>query len=233
MINSTLQSQFNDSKLMNMPTIEVPVNVSSSQMVSIMADKLLAEFNRMAPYAGYTAVSELTSKDIERYLKTLLYLRVCTVMDKADKSTNTYRPVVKNIAIPVLFYQLLICIGKAYDSDYNLEFYPAYSITEDDILSVDEMASLSQLFRAFENSGMKVVYGLPRDSTGELDFMAMSHVEDVIVSYRRSHPVYGFLASFIRQKELNEVTGQMSRVIYGYESDYKYQLDALLSAING
>jgi hypothetical protein len=154
-------------------------------------------------------------------------------MDKADRSTSGYRPVMRNVAIPVLFYQLLICIGKAYDSDYNIELFPVYSITEDDILSVEEMASLSQLFRSFENSGMKVVYGLPRDVTGELDFMAMSHVTDVIVSYRRSHPCFGFLASFVKQKQLNEVTGTMSRVVYGYESDYRYQLDALLSAING
>lgn len=233
MISATLQSAFSDSKLMNMPTVTIQVGVSSTEMVGLMAEKLMAEFERMAPYAGYAPVSELTSKDIERYLKTLLWLRVCTVLNSADKSSVQYRVLKKNLAIPVLMYQLLLCIGKAYDADYNIEFVPAYSITEEDLLSPDEMAGLSSLFRSFENSGMKVVYGVPRDESGELDFMAMSHVNDVVISYKRSHPSFAFLASFVRQQKLNEVTGMMSRVIYGYDNDYKYQLDALMSAING
>lgn len=233
MISTELQSAFNDSKLVNKPAITIHVEVSSTDMIDLMAKKLMAEFQRMAPYAGYTPVSDLTSEDIARYLKTLLWLRVCTVLDTADKSSRCYHPLKKSLAIPVLMYQLLICIGRAYDSEFNLEFMPAYSITEEDLLSPDEMAGLSSLFRSFENSGMKVVYGVPCDREGELDFMAMSHVDDVVVSYKRSHPSYAFLASFVRQQKLNEVTGLMSRVIYGYDSDYKYQLDALLSAING
>lgn len=233
MISTELQSAFNDSKLVNKPAITIHVEVSSTDMIDLMAKKLMAEFERMAPYAGYTPVSDLTSEDIARYLKTLLWLRVCTVLDTADKSSRCYQPLKKSLAIPVLMYQLLICIGRAYDSEFNLEFMPAYSITEEDLLGPDEMAGLSSLFRSFENSGMKVVYGVPFDREGELDFMAMSHVDDVVVSYKRSHPSYAFLASFVRQQKLNEVTGLMSRVIYGYDSDYKYQLDALLTAING
>jgi hypothetical protein len=233
MISTELQSAFNDSKLVNKPAITIHVEVSSTDMIDLMAKKLMAEFERMAPYAGYAPVSDLTSEDIARYLRTLLWLRVCTVLDTADKSSRCYQTLKKSLAIPVLMYQLLICIGRAYDSEFNLEFMPAYSITEEDLLSPDEMAGLSSLFRSFENSGMKVVYGVPFDREGELDFMAMSHVDDVVVSYKRSHPSYAFLASFVRQQKLNEVTGLMSRVIYGYDSDYKYQLEALLTAING
>lgn len=232
MISTTLQSAFTDSKILNMPSINVQVRINASDMLTITAEKLLAEFNRMAPYTSYAPVSELTSSDIERYLKTLLWLRVCTVSDNADKSFNAYRKINRHLAVPVLIYQLLLCIGKAYDQDFNLEFTPVYSITEEEILGVTEMESLSSLFRSFEQSGMKVVYGLPSDAKGELDFMAMSHVEDAVVSYKRSHPCYAFLASFVRQQELSMVTGQMSRVVYGYESDYKYQLDALLHAIS-
>lgn len=232
MISTELQSKFTDSKLVNMPAVTIHVEVSCSEMISLMAEKLMDEFERLAPYASYRPVSELTSKDIERYLKTLTWLRVCTVLGSADKSSVEYRPLKKELAIPVLMYQLLICIGRAYDSEYNLEFMPVYSITEEDLLSPEEMASVSSLFRQFENAGMKVVYGIPNIQSGELDFMAMNHVNDVITSYRRSHPSYAFLASFIRQKELSEVTGMMSRVIYGYDSDFRYQLDALLTAIN-
>lgn len=233
MLSTDLMSRFQDSKIVNAATITVPVSVKSSDMEAFQAQKLLSEFIRMAPYAGFSAVSELDSKDIEKYLKTLKWMRVCTVLGKADNQFRQYRTLANVVAVPVLEYQILVCIGKAYDRDYNLEFEPAYNVTEDDILSPAEMEAISSLFRQFENSGMKVVYGIPKSVEGELDFMAMSHVGEAIVSYRRSHPVYGFLASFIRQQKLNEVTGLMSRVIYGYESDYKYQMDALINAING
>jgi len=233
MINTELQSRFNDFKILNAATIRVSVNVDGSDMEEVLAQKLLSEFNRMAPYAGFSAVSELDSKDIVRYLKTLKWMRVCTVLGGTEKQFRQYTSLAKVVAVPVLMYQVLVCIGNAYDRDYNIEFVPAYNVTEDDILSTAEMEAISSLFRQFENSGMKVVYGVPRQVEGELDFMAMSHVDDVVVSYRRSHPVYGFLASFIRQQKLNEVTGMMSRVVYGYESDYKYQVDALINAING
>jgi hypothetical protein len=130
-------------------------------------------------------------------------------------------------------YQLLISVGKAYDKDFNLEFIPAYKVTGDNILSPEEMEALSSLFRQFNGVGLKCVVGMPNDTTGELDFMAMCHVQDEVVSYRKAHPVYGFLAAFFKQQELNKVTGTMCRVIYGYESDYKYQLDALFNAIDG
>jgi hypothetical protein len=233
MINNELMSKFQDSKLVNAATIKVSVSVDGSEMESIQAQKLLSEFNRMAPYAGFSAVTELDSKDIEKYLRTLKWMRVCTVSGNADNQFRQYRTLAKVVAVPVLEYQILVCIGNAYDKDYNLEFNPACNVTEDDILSPAEMEAISSLFRQFENSGMKVVYGIPKAQEGDLDFMAMSHVSDAVVSYRRSHPVYGFLASFIRQQQLNEVTGMMSRVVYGYESDYRYQIDALINAING
>lgn len=233
MISTELQSKFNDFKTMNATTIKVVVNVDCSELESVVADKLLSEFVRMAPYANYSAISELDSKDIERYLKTLRWMRVCTVLGNTEKSFKEYRTLAKVVAVPVLEYQVLVSIGKAYDKDFNLEFSPACNVTEDDILSPAEMEAISSLFRQFENSGMKVVYGIPHAIEGDLDFMAMSHVGDEVVSYRRVHPVYGFLASFMRQKELNEVTGMMSRVVYGYESDYRYHIDALINAING
>jgi hypothetical protein len=198
-----------------------------------MASKLLSEVNRMAPYAGYSDVADLTTEDIEKYLKTLVYLRVCKVNETFNETTKLYKSLAKYVEIPVLAYQLLISIGKAYDADYNLEFYPAYNITQDEVLGVAEMEALSSLFRQFTSSGLKTVKGMPNAIDGELDFMAMCHVEDEVVSYRKGHPVFGFLAAFFRQSKLNSVTGLLCRVLYGYETDYKYQIDALFNAIDG
>jgi hypothetical protein len=124
-------------------------------------------------------------------------------------------------------------MGVAFDRDYSIEFKPEYSIGEEELLSPDEVLAVSNLLRSFETSGMKLVQGLPSDPYGDLDFMALCHVEDFVVGYRKAHPVYGFLASFFKQKSLNEVTGMMCRVIYGYDTDYKVQISSLCQSITG
>jgi hypothetical protein len=124
-------------------------------------------------------------------------------------------------------------MGVAYDRDFSIEFKPEYSIEEAELLSPDEVLAVSNLFRGFEQSGLKLVQGLPSDPNGDLDFMALCHVEDFVVGYRKAHPVYGFLASFFNQQKLNDVTGMMCRVIYGYDTDYKVQISSLCQSITG
>lgn len=232
MINSILQSKLNDSKTLTAASLTVIVEIAPSELISVMAGKLLSELGRTAPYAGYAPITDLEVNDIRRYLNTLIWMRVNHVNDIHDKTVSSYRKLYRYLAVPVLPYQLLLSIGKAFDKDYNLAFVPACSFTQDDILSPDEMDAISSIFRQFQGS-VKVVFGLPNDSEGELDFMTMCHVKDEIVSYRKCHPVYGFLASFFKQKELNSITGMMCRIVYGYETDFKYQIDALFNAIDG
>ena len=233
MISASLKSKFDDYKTMNSSLVSVVVELENSSLITVLAEKLLAELQRVAPYASFAPVAELESRDIERYLNTLTWMRVCAVNRSADKSWLAYKPLERSVTIPVLMYQLLICIGTAYDADYNIEFTPAYRVKQDDILSPAEMDKVSSLFRQFEQSGIKVVYGMPRDLSGELEFMAMAHVSEEIMSYKRSHPVYGFLAAFFRQQTFNEIVGSMNRILYGYESDFRLQVDALMNAIDG
>lgn len=232
MINAALQSKLQDSKIVTMASLTVEVEMKPSSLVSTLAEKLLSELNRVSPYTGYAPVADLEVEDIRKYLNTLVWLRVNHVRGCSDKLVASYRAVSRHLAIPVLMYQLLICIGHAYDKDYNLAFEPVCNFTKDEVLSPDEMEAVSSLLRQFSDSGIKVVFGMPRSEEGELDFMAMCHVEDEVVSYRRSHPVFGFIASFFSQKELNAITGTMCRVVYGYETDFKYQVDALMRAID-
>lgn len=233
MINTKLMSMFEDSKPMNDVTSIVTVNLDNSSMIELLAEKLLMEFERMAPYASYQPISDLTSDDLVKYLKTLQFMRVSRVSYSSGKAYEPYKTIARYVNVPVLFYQLLLCIGKAYDREFNLEFKPAYNVPQEDLLSAEKMEAISSIFRQFEDSGMKVVRGIPNSEEGELDFMAMSHVDDTVVSYKRSHPVYGFLASFFRQKELHKITGTMSRVIYGYDADFRMMLDATIDAIDG
>jgi hypothetical protein len=232
MINAALQSATEDLKPISKATVKVEVLFQNGKMIKSLAKLLYQEFERMAPYAEYKPISELTEQDLLSYLSTLLWLRVKAADEVADKALSLYKSYRHTVAVPVLWYQVLIGIGRAYDKDFGLEFVPAYKIPQELLLSPERLGEISNLFRQFEDSGMKIVPGIPKGSEGELDFMAMSHVNSEVLSYRKAHPVYGFLASFVAEQELNAITGTMSRVVYGYESDYEVRLSVLQRAIN-
>lgn len=231
MINANLQSMFNDSKNLNKATVTVEVEMTPSKLMDSLATEVLKELERIAPYAGFKDISDLEVSDIRKYLCTLVWMR-CERVNYPSKSFEGYKKLERRLAVPVMAYQLLVSIGRCIDRDFSIEFRPAYSISEKDLLAPTELAALSEILTRMESNGMKVVYGLPKEIDGELDFMALCHVEETVVGYRQSHPVYGFLASFFAQKKLNEVTGMMCRVIYGYDTDYAMQITQIFRALN-
>lgn len=230
---------FNDAKLMNDPSVECNVELTPSRLMDRLAQETLAEMTRIMPYAGYKEVSDLEVDDIVKYFHTLLWMRcqyvtsrVRTTSETASKAFAPYRSLYKHIAVPVVLSQMLLSIGQAYDNDFALKFVPSCTIEGDRLLSADEVCALSDIFRRMENCGLKLVYGLPNDVNGELDFMALCCVEGVVKGYRKSHPVYGFLAAFFEQKKFNEITGLMCRVFYGYVSDYEMHVTRLFQAMS-
>lgn len=231
MINTSLQSLFSDVKNVNKATIIIEVDMTPSKLMESLATEVLKELERIAPYTGFRDVSDLEVEDIHKYLCTLTWMR-CERVNGPSPSFKDYKKLEKRLAVPVMAYQLLIAIGICTDRDFSLQFKPVYSIDEKDLLAPEEMAAISDIMTRLEANGMKVVYGTPREIEGELDFMALCHVEDTVVGYKQSHPVYGFLASFFEQKKLNEVTGMMCRVIYGYDSDYQVQIAQIFRALN-
>jgi hypothetical protein len=221
MITATLSSSFEDVNKVKEPVVTVTVEVSPSRLMTSLAEGLLAEIQRLIPYQGFKPTADLSVDDILKYVATLVWMRTCHVNSDQSKAYIPYRSMGKRVEVPALVYQMLICIGEAYDRDYSIRFLPRYSVDSGMLLSPDELLALSDILLSLRTIGFASVTGLPRDREGELDFMAMCHVAEVVRSYRDSHPVYGFLASFFAQKELNEVTGLMCRVVYGYDSDYR------------
>jgi hypothetical protein len=221
MINTTLSSTLEDAKKMREQVVTVNVEVEPSKLMDSLAEGLLAEILRLVPYQGYKLTEELSVEDILKYLLTLIWMRVCHVNSETSKAYAGYRNLAKRVEVPAIVYQLMICIGEAFDKDFSIRFLPRYSVDSEMLLSPDELLALSDIMLNLKEIGFACVTGLPRTREGELDFMAICHVEEVVKSYRDSHPVYGFLASFFAQKELNEVTGLMCRIVYGYDSDYQ------------
>lgn len=231
MVNSVLQSMFNDSKAMNVATINVAVEMNPSKLVEKLAKEIHSDMLRISNLTGFGAIN-VESDEILKYLKTLTFLRVSLVNGDQSKALNGYTRLVRHLNVPVMFYQCLIAMGVATDRDFSIQFNPVYSIDSTDLLSPESMAEISDIMSRLEMNGLKIVQGIPRDPEGELDFMALSHVEEQVLGYKRSHPVYGFLASFFAQKKLSDVTGMMCRVLYGYDSDYELYVTSIYRALS-
>lgn len=233
MINSKMQSMFDDFKPMNEPTIQVTVNFGPSRMVEDLAKVLMAELIRVGGPIGEFAVAGLDVESIRKYLCTLSFMRRARAAGVSNNVTNAYRSFTRSVAVPVLWYQVLIGIGKAIDRDYSIEFIPGTSIADQDLIAPEEMLAISDIMFRMQNNGFKVVAGIPLSEEGELDFMAMAHVEEQVLSYRKSHPVYGFLASFFASQEVSKALGALVRIKYGFDSDYQVMLSRVVASVGG
>lgn len=232
MINANLQSATQDFKKVRSSFVTTTVEMKPSVLLSNVANGIKAECERLAPYSGFKAVSDLEVEDIHKYLSTLIWMRCQHVNNEPSKAYANYRKIYRHVEVPVFVYQLTISIGEACDSDFSIRFVPEYSINSKELLSVDQMSDLSDVFMTLRSIGFASVTGLPNDKTGELDFMACCHVDEVVRSYKDSHPVYGFMAAFFEQQKLNEITGMMCRVIYGYDSDYQVTIRRIMESLS-
>lgn len=233
MINERVQSMFHDFNPVNEPTIEVTINFTPGKMVEDLANALMYELVRVAGPTGEFMLRDLDVEGIRKYLCTLSWMRRARITGLNNKATVLYRSLSRSAACPVLWYQVLVGIGVATDRDYSIRFIPGNSIDGSDLLAPEEMQTISDIMFRLQNCGFKVVAGVPQSEEGELDFMAMSHVEELVLSYRKSHPVYGFMASFFATKEVSEALGALVRIRYGYESDYKVLLTKVVASMGG
>lgn len=231
MIATTMSDAFKDRNKVKATTVRVNVKLEPSALLSVEAAEIIRDLRRLAPYSGYADIEDLELEDVLKYLKTLVWMRCQRVQINWDKAYLPYRNLTGLVEVPVLPYQLMISIGVAYDSTYSIEFIPEYQIASEDLLAPEEMLDLSNIFRSMRTIGFRSVTGIPKTKEGELDFMAMCHVEECVTSYRDSHPVYGFMASFFTQEKLNSITGSMARIIYGYDADYRIEIAAIHSSM--
>jgi hypothetical protein len=211
--------------------VTTTVDVTPSELLMEVARCVKSECDRLVPYAEYKPVASLSVEDIHKYFSTLTWMRCQHVQDATSKIYLAYRNLYKIVEVPTFIYQLMISIGEVLDSDYAIRFQPVYSVDSKELLSVEQMKQVSDVFLDLRSLGFSSVTGMPNDREGELGFMACCHVKGVVTSYKDSHPVYGFLAAFFKQQELNEITGLMSRIIYGYDSDYILAVRGILSSL--
>lgn len=232
-MDNKVQSMFEDFKIMNEPTIIITVQFVPDRMVEELAKIYLDEMYRVAQSHGERLLKGIEVEDIRRYLCTLSFMRRTHVTNLRNSTTALYASKKSGIAVPTFWYQILLMIGETVDKDYSIKFIPGTSIDETDLLSPEELLEISDVMFSLQNVGFAVVGGIPKDVVGDLAFMAMAHVEERSFSYKRSHPVYGFLASFFAMKEVEQALGTLVRVTYGYDSDYRTLLRRVITAQGG
>lgn len=229
--NELLRAFGNEAKPLKSSAVTVSVDVRPSELVTKLSRVILEELIRLANHGLLDVVNEVGEEGILKYLKTLLYLRVLHVNGELKGKMSAYNKVTNYLVVPTFFYQLIFEIGEVRDDDYNIVFKPAYSISSEDLLALDELTSISDFLRRFPT--LSVVTGMPNDKSGSLEFMAMQHVAHEVTSYRKDHPVYGFLAAFFEQQEFNEVTGTLHRIHYGSMEDYSLMMTTIMSRLTG
>lgn len=235
-LNSGLVSAFEGKKPTRKPLIQVTVPLSTTYIVETLAQAIEKDLMRISDWIGTEVSDTLSVENLTKYLVTLAWLRTsfCNYNTQDLKALKNYKVVRDRLAIPTLFYQVLISIGVIEDTDYEIEFIPSMEIDGKELLDPDSMLEISNELHSFRACGFKMVQGLPRDPSGDLEFMAMQCLEDeMITSYRDSHPVYAFLHSFIRNTEVISITDGLSRYFYGNVASYRASLFSVYNAVSG
>jgi len=184
---------------------------------------MVEAFEKEYTRVGSRLPGELPELNLKDYLYTLLYLHVCNVNDFKPQGYNK-RFYSKEVAIPSAFVTFLAQIGEVTDRDMGLIFQPQMEAAADRLLAESELREISHELFSISDLGLSLEKGLPDPSKcGSLGTMAAVLVESGdILSYRKDHPVYGFVAAVCQFNELVNVLGiQGLRVRYGTLGEYE------------
>jgi hypothetical protein len=146
-----------------------------------------------------------------------------------------YRFLLREVEVPALFETILGQIGIVVDKDFGLRFVPKVEIQAQDLLSPSELFEYSQYVLYISNFGLRTTKGLPNPKDcGSLGAFAANMMDNGdILSYRKDHPVYGFVAACFEFNHLLEIIGGGLRIKYGSVSEFESVADTILAASVG
>lgn len=209
-------------------TESMTVQAVKLQPSVLFADMAVLENLEMQRVMRFTKSDVIIdTEDIERYFNTILWLRVLQV--NGSSKIAPYKFAYHSLNIPVRLAQILLSMGEAVDRDYGIRFMPSMDIDAEKLLSPDELREISDRIAMMIPEGYLVVEtGLPTSTLGELGFMACLLVQDEkVYSYRKDHPVYGFIASFFKSELISKAFEIDYRMYYGSIEDYRAMLSRI------
>lgn len=194
----------------------------------LLNDMAKLEQQEMTRVMRFTNTSIIPSDgEVEKYLTTLVWLRVLQV--NHDAKIKPYAFAQKELNVPARIYQIILSLGECTDRDFGIRFVPAMDIDAALLMTPTELRDMSDRLSIISNEGyITVETGLPTTTQGELGFMACLLVNDEkVYSYRKDHPVYGFIAAFFRTELLSKAFDIDYRVYYGSIEDYRAMLSRI------
>lgn len=203
-------------------TILHQVNISLSETFDDMARFEVEEMKRVTRYQQNAELPEV--EDMERYLKTLIHVRVLQVTD--PRQLKEYKSSTYSARVPARVSLLLDNIGEAYDFESNIRFIPTYSIDSDNLMSPEEIVEMSLLMERYLAEGYTTIQGIKKDKTGSIYLMSKLVVNtpdnlQKVLSYRKDNPVYAFFASMLKLEILKL---NYEDIIMAYRVQYSDEL---------
>lgn len=180
-------------------TVTFVTKLRDSEFIRKVAVFELHELKRVTKFAGNVELPSID--DMERYLKTALYLRVEYV---TKGKLNEYAAVQRTIRIPERWYTILVNVGEAKNQQLNFKFVPEFSFDNFEPMSVPEIKEISELFDLYLQDGYGTLPGLPKSKDGSLHFMAKTIIGDTVRGIDVDSPVYAFLASVVNSEIIND-----------------------------
>jgi len=147
--------------------------------------------------------------DLNRYVKTLTWLRVQRINRKVDRSYD-----VRDYAVPALIALILRQIGKVHDDEFGFDIVPKMD-KPNDVMDHSEASKFSKVIRRFREAFSIEEFPMTGED-GDTMFMSKVILNAVVLSYRRDDPqLYAYLAYLAGNTLVEEAARSHFFVTYG------------------
>lgn len=231
----------------------IRVEIEPSAVFSDAAKYIISSANRMFRNSVNTPIVDVDI--LERYFFEALVLRVNNA-NPEEKRNYKLSSRSKNYPLPAIVYNAIRQVGQATDKSYNVRFIPVMtketlnryhdvkvftqgesegtskpkeinSYSDYVAMSDDDFTDVLNMFLAMEDEGYVLTGAMSTEIYGDIQFMAMTNVENTTKgprSYRDVNPVYAFYRSFFYNQQL----AQLCDAIYTYQYNDMDEMSAVL-----
>lgn len=203
------------------------VDFSTSNIFNEISDIIADDANWIARAELNAGAKYIDPAHMVKYLRTLVFMRVSWVNNSL---TADYRQIRDQLFIPSFFGVIIPAIGEVDDKEDGVVLTPVFNYSDKEFdklfLGPKDMLELSRKIGRIVDDGFKASRGWTTDKTGELDFMALTVIENTVKSYRRGSKTMAIYAALFTKMALERVTLPY-RVTYGKVSQYRMDLSTL------
>lgn len=190
------------------------VQVTLGEMFADMAMFEEMEMKRAVRFQTNIKLPQV--EDIERYLKTLIWIR--STQTTEPRALKDYRAAIYSARVPARLAVIMDNLGEAFDHGANIRFIPVCEISSEDLVSPEEIITISNIMEGILAEGYQTVVGIKKDKQGSVDLMSklvLATPESAarVLSYRKDNPVYAFFAAIL-QLEIIDLAYEDLRLSY-------------------